>query len=241
MWAVIPAAGRASRLHSVTGGGPKALLEVGGRTLLDWLLLRLAGPVTDVCLVVDDLGGPIARSVGSERHGIRVHFAVQPSPKGVGDAVLRAADRVDAAFFAVMGDVYYDQALGTYIDAWRRSDAEGAVLIQRFPEPPSQPMGLVELKGDLVVGAKKTVFRGRGLTGVCGAAILPERVFEAASALGPSDAAELELEDIIGWLIRERGARFLALPYRGWRRNINTADDLRQVREHHARRRGKRT
>jgi len=226
LWAVIPAAGRASRLHSVTGGGPKALLEVGGRTLLDWLLLRLAGPVTDVCLVVDDLGGPIARSVGSERHGIRVHFAVQPSPKGVGDAVLRAAERVDAAFLTVMGDVYYDQALGTYIDAWRRSDAEGAVLIQRFPEPPSQPMGLVELEGDLVVGAQKTVFRGRGLSGVCGAAILPERVFEAASALGPSDAAELELEDLIGWLIQERGARFLALPYRGWRRNINTADDL---------------
>lgn len=226
MWAVIPAAGRASRLHSVTGGRPKALLEVGGLTLLDWLLLRLAGTVTDVCLVVDDLGGPIARSVGSERHGIRVHFAVQPSPKGVGDAVLRAADRVDAAFLTVMGDVYYDQDLRAHIDAWRRSDAQGAVLIQRYAEPPSQPMGLVKLEGDLVIGAKKTIPRGRGLSGVCGAAILPETVFEAATSVEASNSAELELEDLISWLIRERGARFLALPYRGWRRNINTAEDL---------------
>jgi choline kinase len=38
MWMVVLAAGNGSRLRGVTGGGPKQLLDVGGRTLLDRLL-----------------------------------------------------------------------------------------------------------------------------------------------------------------------------------------------------------
>lgn len=234
MWSVIPVAGRASRLAHVARGRPKALLEVGDRSILDWLLCRLAAAVTDVCLVVDDLESKIPRTMGRERHGVQLHYALQPAPLGVGDAVLRAASHVTGPFVVVMGDVFYDRPLDSYVRAWRRSGADGAVLVEALCERPAHPVGLAEVQGGFVSAIEKAAFTGQARYGVCGMAILPEVVFEAAGTLRPAPRGEVELEDIIGWLIREREARFLALPYHGWRRNINTPVDLALVRAKHA-------
>ena len=80
---MIPAAGRGSRLQSATGDQPKALLKLAGRPIVDWLLQRLGSTVTDVCLVVDDLQGPIRQAIGDQRYGIRIHYVLQPAPLGV--------------------------------------------------------------------------------------------------------------------------------------------------------------
>ncbi len=230
MWSVIPAAGKATRLADSAGQRRKALLEVGGRPILDWLLDRLRDAVSDACLVVDGLDGSIRRTFGTKRHGIRLHYALQPEPLGVGEAVLRTSGLFGGPFAVVMGDVYYDQPLHCYIDAWRRSGADGAVLTEPLRATPTDPVGLVRVVGGFVESiAKATSATGAGHQ-LCGMAILPESAFSAAEGLRGSRSSEIELESIVTWLIEERGARFVSIPYRGWRRNINTLEDLVLVR-----------
>jgi len=231
MWSVIPAAGKATRLADSAEQRRKALLKVRGRPILDWLLERLRDSVSDACLVVDRLDGSISRTFGTKRHGIRLHYALQPEPLGVGEAVFRAAGLFDGPFAVVMGDVYYDQPLHGYVDTWRRSGADGAVLTESLRSRPTDPIGLVRVTG----GSVESVAKGTGATEadkqLCGMAILPESAFSAADVLRDANAgSEIELESIITWLIEERGARFVSIPYRGWRRNINTIEDLEIVR-----------
>ena len=230
MWAVVPVAGRATRLSGNTGGKPKALLEVGGRTLLERLLESLAGTVSDACLIVDRLDGPVSERFGQAARGIRLHYAVQPEPVGVGEAIMRAREHVVGDFIVVMGDVYYSEPLGRYVEAWQGAGADGAVLTEAGSEETRDPVGVVQLDGAFVRSIAKTRAASQAVR-VCGMAVLPEAAFDAAARVRRRAGAELELEEIISWLIAERDARFVALPYEGWRRNINTPADVARVRQ----------
>ena len=230
MWAVVPAAGRSSRLAAVTSGIPKGLLEVGGRPVLDWLIERMSPVVSDACLVVSDVDGPIGAALGSERHGIRLHYATQPERRGVGDAIRFAQGLVKGPFVVAMGDVFYEQSLVACAEAWRSSGVDGAVLVEPITQPTAVRAGWVRCNDGFVRAIEKTVFMDGATHRVCGMAILPVQAFDVADVLADQANEELELEEIIHALMREQGLRFLAVPYDGWRRNINTPDDLRIVR-----------
>ena len=226
VWAVIPVAGRASRMAPIHRGGPKALLRIGTGTILDRLVAHLEGSVTDICLVVDKTDGLIPRTLGSMCRGIRLHYVLQPEPLGVGDAVLRSVGRVSGTFVTVMGDVFYDRNLDDHVNAWRRSGAEGAVLVEPIERPPREPIGLVETNEGFVTSLEKGREDWKHRLGLAGLAILPETAFEAAGEIRPASSGEIELESVIEWLMTRREMRFVALPYEGWRRNINTEADL---------------
>jgi dTDP-glucose pyrophosphorylase len=203
-------------------------VNLAGRPIVDWLFQRLGSAVTDVCVVVDDLHGPIRRTVGDRRRGVRIHYALQPDPLGVGDAVLRARGQVHGTFLVVMGDVYYDEPLGPYIDSWRRSGAEGAVLVEPPGEPSADPVGLVWSSGHRVVRIAKEPFTRQVAWRVAGMFAFPEEAFEVMGELSPAAGGELEIEDVVGCMI-EFSFEFVRLPYRGWRRNINRPRDLSVV------------
>ena len=80
MIAMILAAGRGERLRPLTDKVPKALVEVRGRSLLEWHLERVrdAG-IQDVVIKLGWLGEQIAERVGSgARYGLNVVY----SPEG---------------------------------------------------------------------------------------------------------------------------------------------------------------
>ncbi len=228
MWCVIPAAGRGSRLEPLVRGEPKALLDIEGRSILDRLLERLAPTVTDVCVVVGESGAAIQEQIGSVRHGIRIHYAVQPQPLGVAEAVCRSRTIVSGSFLVVMGDVYYEERLAPYIERWRLSNAAGAVLVEPVVDSDRGSMGLVRVAADRVVEIEKAAFTGQTRYRACGLMILPDAAFAVCRELRPGSTDELELEDVVARLIRD-GFDFLPIRYQGWRRNINSLEDLRLV------------
>ena len=230
MWCVIPAAGRATRLGPRPNEHPKTLMNVGGRPIIDRLLKRLAPVVTDACLVISDLDGPIPAIIGNRRYGVDIHYAEQPQPRGVADAVFNAEGLVAGPFIVAMGDCYYEDPLAPYIDIWNRSNLAGAVLTEPLKERPRDSVGLVWTSDDRVVGIEKALYEGQATRRVSGLVVLPETAFQIGRAISRAQAGELEIEDVIAQLIRF-GADFLAIPYRGWRCNINTPEDVARVEQ----------
>jgi choline kinase len=74
MTAIILAAGVGKRLHAVSGGRPKCLIEIGGTSLLRRLLDGLAACGVGEAAVVTGFGAAAVRAaVASPPDGIRVH------------------------------------------------------------------------------------------------------------------------------------------------------------------------
>lgn len=232
MWCVIPAAGRGTRLEPLTLDRPKPLLEVGGRSILSWLLDRLRPAVDRACLVVSERAGAVREALGDRHAGIDLRYAVQERRLGVGDAILRAEPNVSGPFAVAMGDAWYDRSLSPCLDAWRASGADGAVIVESVVEPPGDPIGLVRAPGGRVTEIRKDVHRGEEDLRVAGAAVLPAGAFrvlaEAREEVLAAGTGEVELEAAVTRLLAE-GVTFAAIPSSGWRRNINTPADLEAV------------
>ncbi|QFG26959.1 NTP transferase domain-containing protein [Actinomadura sp. WMMB 499] len=105
MCAVIPAAGRGSRLGL---GVPKILLDVAdGVTVWNLLYRRIAPSVGHVHVVVSPDGAePFRRRAAAEIDAGAVSVSVQETPTGMGDAIFGARPHWDghAAILVVWGD-----------------------------------------------------------------------------------------------------------------------------------------
>ncbi len=98
--AVIPAAGRGSRMVVVAEGRPKELLAIGGRSLLEHALADLAASGIDEALLIVSPHKPeIAATLGNECAGVRLRYAVQPEPRGLADALALAEPFVNGEPF----------------------------------------------------------------------------------------------------------------------------------------------
>jgi len=222
-------------MAAVSGGRPKGLLEVGGRPLLGWLVDRVADAVDGVCLVVgaDDACAPDLVAAAESTAGAPVRHVVQPEPRGVGDAVLRASPVVSGPAVVLMGDGYYSDSLVPAIESWRASGEDGAVLVEPLGSGATtarDPAGYVQTARGVVKGVFKTEAPGGANARLAGMAVLPERTLRM-EAPGPQGDEEIELEMLVAASM-ERGARFRAVPYAGWRRNVNRPEDLAAVRAH---------
>ena len=192
---------------------------------------RLDEPFTDACLVTgpDDLES-FKGLLGHCYRDLRLHYAVQTEPSGVADAVCQAAERVRGSFVVLLGDCYYDSELRDFPLDWEGAGSDGAVLVEPVIAPAGQPMGLVTLVDDRIGKIFKARWAGDTVWRVCGAFLFPESFFDVAAETPRAESGEYELEDVVSRFIAA-GATFTAIPYSGWRRNINTPADLAAVEQ----------
>lgn len=112
---MILAAGRGERMRPLTDRRPKALLEVGGRSLIEWQLQRLrdAG-VTTVVINLGWLGESIVEHVGDGgRHGLDVVYSPEfEQILETGGGIRRALPLLGPQpFWAINADVFTDLKL----------------------------------------------------------------------------------------------------------------------------------
>jgi NDP-sugar pyrophosphorylase family protein len=133
---VILAGGLGTRMESVSGGRPKALLPVAGRPFIDHQLELLArGGVTEV-VICTGFGGAPLRSHVSRRapHGVEVRFVDEgDSLRGTAGALrLALGEGALASSFAVLyGDSYLPIELQPVWDAFRASPLPALMTVLR--------------------------------------------------------------------------------------------------------------
>ena len=112
MRAMILAAGRGERLRPITDDIPKALVEVGGRSVLEWHLERVSvAGITQVVINLGWHGEQIVERIGSgERYGVEIAYSDE------GDAVLETGGGIhkalpllgDDPFLVINSDIFTD-------------------------------------------------------------------------------------------------------------------------------------
>lgn len=146
MRAMILAAGRGERLRPLTDTRPKPLLEVGGRSLIEHHLERLAqAGFREIVINLAHLGDMIRDTLGNgSAWGVNIHYSQEPpGALDTGGGIAQALPLLgDSSFAVINGDIFSQYPLAR-LRAIKCSHAH-LVLV---PNPEHNPDGDFVLQG----------------------------------------------------------------------------------------------
>lgn len=131
MKALVLAAGRSTRIASVSGGAPKPLLTVAGKPVLERTLEWLGeSGITDVCINLHYRPEEIRAAIGDgSRMGVRVEYAHEPEILGTSGAYRALASRWSGTTLVVYGDNLMRFDLARFRKAHRDGGSDATVAL----------------------------------------------------------------------------------------------------------------
>ncbi len=108
--AIILCAGIGNRLKPLTDNIPKSLVEVNGKTLLEYKLEILNDLVDEVIIVIGYQGDKIKKKFGHKYNNLSIKYCEQKELLGTGHAILQAKNLINSDKFIVLnGDDIYER------------------------------------------------------------------------------------------------------------------------------------
>lgn len=160
--AVILGGGKGTRLGALAGG-PKPLVEIGGRPFIAYLIdnLRRFG-VSDIVILPGPFAGEYAaRLADLVAASGRISLVPEPGPAGTAGALNHAAERLAPDFLLLNGDSYFDINLLDLAVRARTGGASAALALAKVDD--SGRFGTVALAGELVTAFAEKTSAGPGL------------------------------------------------------------------------------
>lgn len=107
MQAVILAAGRGTRMGTLTENTPKPMISLLGKPLLEWRLSALPESIEEVIITIGYLGEQIKEYFGNEWQGKKLTYVEQAVLNGTGGSIQLIEPLVRGPFLVTMGDDLY--------------------------------------------------------------------------------------------------------------------------------------
>ena len=218
MKAVIPLAGKGTRLRPHTHHIPKPLVNVAGRPVMSYILddlLELG--VEEIVFVVGYLRDTIQEYIESEYPGIRGHYVVQAVQDGTAGAVKLAEEFIDEEVLILFVDTLFDADLGSIerlpadrsgiiwakeVEDYQRfgvvvTDEDG--VMTRIVEKPSEPISRLANIGLYYIRDHALLFEG----------------IRAVVEGEPGPSGEFYLTDAFQYMV-DRGSKIQTASVEGW-------------------------
>jgi len=218
MKAIIPLAGKGTRLRPHTHVTPKPLIRVAGRPVMSYILDDLAElGVDEIVFVVGYLRDVIESYIADEYPNITAHYVVQEVQDGTAGAVSLAEPFVDEDVLILFVDTLFDADLGLVHDVgettggiiWAKevedyqrygvilTDDEGHML--RIIEKPSEPISKLANIGLYYIKDWQLLFEG----------------IRHTMGADPGPSGEFYLTDAFQYMV-DHGSKIQVAPVAGW-------------------------
>lgn len=132
MHAIIPVAGKGTRMRPLTWSVPKALIRLAGNTVLGHIIDKLtASGVNHITLIVGYLGDEIVKWTRMNYPDIQLDYVVQERMDGLASAVYLAEPMTDdGQTLVVLGDTLFNADLSLAC-----SDESNMIAVKRVDDP----------------------------------------------------------------------------------------------------------
>ena len=218
MKAIIPLAGKGTRLRPHTYVTPKPLIRVAGRPVMSYILDDLAElGVDEIVFVVGYMREAIQRYVADAYPDITAHYVVQEIQDGTAGAVNLAEPFVDEDVLILFVDTLFDADLGLVHGVaettggiiWAKEVEDyqryGVILTDdedhmvRIVEKPSEPISKLANIGLYYIRDWELLFEG----------------IRHTLAAGPGPSGEFYLTDAFQYMV-DHGSKIQVAPVAGW-------------------------
>lgn len=208
--AIVPVAGKGTRLGNVGTAIPKALVPYKNRPTIDYIfeMLQIAGIERVVLIVGWKKEAIVSYLEDGASFGLDIAYVIQPKPNGIANAILRAEPFVkDRSFVIMFGDtlLFPKTALEIF------EGETNTVMVTEISDPTKHGMvrytelGDQKILEEIVEKPTNWNLNKDGNLGSCGVYRFTQQIFHAIRKTEPNQkTGELEISDAINKAIALR-------------------------------------